>query len=182
VTARRVAGIAIPLVLLGLWFVALRPQSLGGPVTYLVIRGDSMEPGYHAGDLVVVRDAESYAIGDIVAYRVPATDVGGGHLVVHRIAGGDGQGGFRMQGDNNDSIDPWLPKSSDIVGRAWAFVPGAGRLIAFVHQPAVLGALAVALLVAAMLLRAPARQPMIGDLPTVSAGATGRASSVNPAR
>lgn len=155
---RRGGGIATALLLIGLWAVVLRPQALGGPVTYLVIRGDSMEPTYRTGDLLVVRAAERYAVGDIVAYRVPAGDVGAGHLVVHRIAAGDGDAGYLMQGDNNPSVDPWMPRSSDIAGRAWVAVPGVGRMLTFLHRPAAAGALAVALLVAFTLVRRPARR------------------------
>lgn len=132
---RRGAGIAITLVLVGLWVVLLRPQALGGPLTYLVVRGDSMEPTYHSGDLVILRSAPAYATREIVAYRVPAGEVGAGHLVVHRITGGDGDAGFLMQGDNNPSVDPWMPRSSDIAGEAWILLPGAGRILHLPAQP-----------------------------------------------
>ena len=54
------------------WVLVLRPTSLGGPATYIVIRGDSMDPTYATGDLVILEQADSYGPGDIVAYRVPA--------------------------------------------------------------------------------------------------------------
>ena len=152
---QRGAGIAVVLVLGAIWFVAFRPTSLGGPTTYLVVRGDSMEPTYRTGDLVILRTAEGYGIGDVVAYRVPAGDIGAGHLVVHRIAGGDAATGFLMQGDGNPSVDPWTPRTGDIAGRAWVLLPGAGRLFTFAHQPAVVAAIAVALFMAFLVLRWP---------------------------
>ena len=145
------------LLLIGFWFVALRPQSLGGPVTYLVIRGDSMEPTYQGGDLVIVTIAETYSVGDVVAYRVPAGEIGAGHLVIHRIVGGDGETGFLLRGDNNPSADPWMPRSSDVAGAAWISLPGVGKVLERVHQPAVAGALAVAALAMVAFLRTPAR-------------------------
>jgi signal peptidase len=151
-TLRLAATIAL---LIG-WAVLLRPMNLGGPVSYLVIRGDSMLPAYETGDLVIVRAATSYAVGDVVAYRVPEGELGAGRLVLHRIVGGDGTAGFVMQGDNNPAPDPWTPRSGDVAGRDWARVPGIGRLIAFVHQPAAAGAIAVAVLVAVFVLRAKA--------------------------
>jgi signal peptidase I len=164
------AGAALMVVLFGLWFVALRPASLGGSMTYLVVRGDSMEPTYRSGDLVVLRTAARYAVGDIVGYRVPAGEIGAGHLVIHRIAGGDADLGYAMQGDNNPSIDPWMPRPTDIAGVAWIALPAAGRLLVVVHQPVVAGALAVALLMGFLVLRWPA------------VSAPGRATARNPAR
>jgi signal peptidase len=145
-----------------LWFAVLRPQALGGPVTYLVIRGDSMEPTYHGGDLVIVRSAASYGIGDVVAYRVPEGDIGAGHLVIHRIVGGDGRTGFLLGGDNNPSLDPWMPRSADVAGRAWAVIPAAGRLLALLRQPVLAGAFAASIAVAWVVSRRrPSRTPSV---------------------
>jgi len=126
----------------------LRPVSLGGPVTYLVIRGDSMEPTFHGGDLVMVKAGEPYAIGDIVAYRVPAGEIGAGHLVIHRITGGTGEAGYLLRGDNNASVDPWTPRASDVAGRSWIAIPAAGLVMTTLRQPAFAGALAAAIVTA----------------------------------
>jgi signal peptidase len=157
-------GAGLVVLVVAFWLAALRPTSLGGPVTYLLIRGNSMEPTYHGGDLVLVRVAAQYAIGDIVAYRVPAGDIGAGHIVIHRISGGVASTGFLMRGDNNPSVDPWMPRPTDIVGVAWFAAPGFGRLLAFLHQPATLASLAVATLAAVAAGRqlrgfAPIRRP-----------------------
>jgi signal peptidase I len=142
------------LALAALWAVTLRPAVLGGPATYVVIRGDSMLPGLHAGDLVILHAAGGVAPGDVVGYRVPAGEVGAGHIVVHRIVAGDAQGGFTMLGDNNPAPDPWQPRGADVAGKAWLQLPGLGRVIVFVHQPAVAAALAVSLLVMLVVSRA----------------------------
>ena len=83
------------------WVLVLRPTSLGGPATYIVIRGDSMDPTYATGDLVILERAASYGLGDIVAYRVPAGELGAGLAVVHRIVSGTAEAGFTLRGDNN---------------------------------------------------------------------------------
>ena len=129
------------------WVVFLRPTSLGGDANYIVIRGNSMEPSYRTGDLVIVRAAPSYGIGDAVAYRVPAGEVGEGLIVIHRIIGGDPESGFTLQGDNNHGLDPWLPRAADVVGRAYLHVPVLGRVTAIMHQPIMLGGLAASLTV-----------------------------------
>ena len=141
------------------WACTLRPSSLGGPATYIVVRGDSMLPGFHSGDLVILQAATSYSRGDVVGYRVPDGDVGAGRVVVHRIVGGDGGQGFTMEGDNNPAPDPWLPRTGDVAGRLWLLLPGLGRVIAVAHQRAVAGALAASILVMLALAGVPARQP-----------------------
>lgn len=144
---RRVIELALGIAAIAIWAVTLRPTSLGGPATYVVVRGDSMLPTFQSGDLVVLQAAAGYAAGDVVGYHVPGGEVGEGALVVHRIAAGDGQAGFTMLGDNNPAPDPWVPGASDVAGRAWLVIPGVGRLIAFVQRPAAAGALATSLVV-----------------------------------
>ena len=162
---------------LAIWIVILRPQSLGGPALYIVVRGTSMLPTYQNGDLVIMQSAPVYAIGDPIAYRVPSGEFGEGHVIVHRITGGDGTDGFAVQGDNNDAVDPWMPRAADIAGRTWAVVPGAGRLIAMIHQPVIAGGLAAGIMVALILAGqsrprpSPRASTLTTDDPSVPAGA-----------
>lgn len=148
-------GLALLITLLAAWFVFLRPVSLGGSVTYIVIRGDSMEPSYASGDLLIVQAEPSYGTNDVVAYRVPSGEVGEGIVVVHRIVGGSAGVGFEMRGDNNQSLDPWIPRGTDVVGKAWALIPGLGRVLVAIRQPLVLAALAASLVVGFVIWRAP---------------------------
>lgn len=129
------------------WVTELRPQRLGGMTDYVMVQGVSMEPTYRSGDLVVVKPALDYRIGDIVAYRVPAGDVGAGLTVIHRIVGGSAGDGFLTKGDNNAEVDDWHPKPWDIEGVPWAVLPRGGRILAFLHAPVPLGALAAAMAV-----------------------------------
>lgn len=137
------------------WAVTIRPQMLGGPALFVLVRGDSMEPTYHSNDLIVVRAEVQYHVGDAVAYRVPDGELGAGRLVVHRIVGVGSDGRFTLRGDNNPAPDPWRPAPSDVAGRAWIHVPGAGRVLAFALEPAILGALFSALVAAAVVSREP---------------------------
>lgn len=149
----RGAGSIATVGLLIAWFLVLRPTSLGGPADYVVVRGDSMVPTYVTGDLVIVRAEPAYQVGDVVAYHVPAGELGAGLLVIHRIVGGGPDAGFVMEGDNNPAPDPWLPRAGDIAGRAWAVVPFVGRALSILHQPAIAASTAVALLVGVGFLR-----------------------------
>jgi signal peptidase I len=177
--------LAFGLAVVALWAVTLRPTSLGGQATYVVIRGDSMLPVFHSGDLVVLRVAEGVAPGDVVGYRVPDGEVGAGWLVVHRIASGDAQAGFTMLGDNNPAPDPWQPRAADVAGKAWVLLPGMGRVIVLVHQPAVAAALAVSLLVTLVLSRSRwpvrVRRPLPALRPKAVVGTTG-AGQASPSR
>ena len=158
---RRLLKLAGGVAILALWAVLLRPQVLGGPATYIVVRGNSMEPTYHTGDLVIGESVPDYTVGDIVAYRVPAGEIGEGHVVVHRIVGGDPTAGFAVRGDNNGAPDPWSPRIGDIQGKAWLLVPGLGSLIAFIHQPVIAGGLAASIVVSLFVAGSarPARRP-----------------------
>jgi signal peptidase len=129
------------------WIIVLRPGALGGPATYVVVRGDSMNPTYATGDLVILERSDAYGPGDVVAYRVPQGELGAGLVVVHRIIGGDAASGFLMRGDNNPAPDPWSPRGDDVVGRSAVWLPGVGRVVAVVRQPATLAAICAALIV-----------------------------------
>jgi signal peptidase len=139
---------AVLLLLAIAWITMLRPANLGGSAGYVMVRGTSMLPTYHAGDLVVTERRASYAVGDIVAYRVPEGGPGAGLIVIHRIVGGSADEGFVMQGDNNPALDDWRPKAGDVVGAPWFVVPHLGTLLAFFHTPLTLASLGAAIAVA----------------------------------
>ena len=153
--ARRLLELGLGLALALGWAFTLRPASLGGPATYVVVRGDSMLPGYHSGDLVVLKAGAGYGPGDVIGYRVPDGEVGAGHVVVHRIVVGDTTSGYTMVGDNNPAPDPWLPRDVDVAGKVWLLLPGIGRLLTVAHQPVVAGALAASIVVMVLLARRP---------------------------
>lgn len=116
---RLLAVVLVGLVMIGVGALAT------GRVAYVTTSGVSVEPTYSAGDLVVVVPDDGYEVGDAVAY----TDPGTGGTVLHRIVEGDGESGFRLRGDNNQSIDPHEPHAADLVGRAVLHVPQVGGVI-----------------------------------------------------
>lgn len=135
--------LALPaLGLLLAWGLFLRPQLLGGPASYIMVSGVSMEPTMYTGDLAILLKQESYAVGDVVAFRVKSQNGAEVGNVIHRIVGGSAEAGYVMQGDNKRAPDPWKPKPDDILGRMWVHVPGGGRAFAFLRQPQRLVALA----------------------------------------
>jgi signal peptidase len=143
---RRLIGLAACGLVALAWFVWLRPVSLGGDASYVIVHGTSMEPTFHDGDLVLATRARNYSKGDIVVYRV------GGQfndpaMVIHRIVGGNAKQGFTTRGDNRDRTDPWHPKYANVIGATSVHVPYAGRIAEQVRQPWVFAALGVAVVV-----------------------------------
>lgn len=120
------------------WVVFLRPSGLGGPAGYVIVSGASMEPMMHTGDLVIVRRQAEYRAGDVVAYRIPKSDVGGGMLVIHRIIGGNATDGLILQGDNRDTQDMWRPRAEDVVGSLWWHIPHVGTVLFLLRTPLVI--------------------------------------------
>lgn len=127
---------------IALWSVFLRPAPLGGSTGYVMVSGKSMEPLMHTGDLAVVRRQSTYAIGDVIAYRVPEGSVGRGMVVIHRVSGGDAANGYVLKGDNRDHPDVWRPRASDVVGELQWHVPHAGTALFLLRSPLVIAAVA----------------------------------------
>lgn len=131
------AGLALPAlnatVLVGLAataFLAFGPANVGGPVTYMVISGNSMEPDLHRGDLVFVRSVRSVEVGDAVAYRSTRT----GQHVLHRVIG-TAADRFIVKGDNNSWVDSSQPTMDDVIGRYWLRVPAVGSFLSWLRTP-----------------------------------------------
>jgi signal peptidase I len=110
-------------------------------VAYVVTNGISMQPLYHADDLVVLARQDSYRVGDIVAYRAK------GMTVLHRIVDGDAAAGWVTKGDNNGSIDPPRPTSAELLGRAVVHVPQGGAWLRRVYSAPILAAAAFLILI-----------------------------------
>ena len=111
------------------WF--LWPSSLGGCTTLTIVSGESMQPTYYTGDLVVSRCGE-VGIDDVIVYSPP--DVGGAR-VIHRVIGGNASDGWTMQGDNNDFVDPWEPSGPQVLGRAVLHLPSVGKVASILLSP-----------------------------------------------
>jgi len=164
-----------------LWAIFLRPQWLGGPATFVLVRGDSMVPTYSNGDFLLAYPQSVYGVGDIVAYKVPTGEIGAGHLVVHRISGVT-TGGFELQGDNNPATDPWVATTADLMGKVIVRVPRVGTALAFVLQPVIAGGLAAALVVMFFAARStwPEPAPPIRSASAAPSDKSGRRTSRRP--
>ena len=150
-----IANILLAISLLLLW-VAFAPTRLGGQVTYVIVNGISMEPGYHLGDLTVMRKADSYQVGDIVTYH----DADMQAYVIHRIIRVE-QDHYVLQGDNNSWIDAYHPTNEEIIGKLWIYIPKLGKLFKWLRSPlnmALTMGLLGGLLMASMMLKLSTRR------------------------
>jgi signal peptidase I len=128
-------------------FLVIGPATLGGPATYVMVDGTSMEPTLRTGDLAVVRRSGSYQIGEIVAYHPTDPIYSMSGLVIHRIVGGSAEDGYLTRGDNRPNDDPWRPRPEDVAGSVWFVAPGAGAYLARLREPLVIAPLAAAMTV-----------------------------------
>jgi signal peptidase I len=112
-------------------WVYLAPPRVGGSTNYVITHGISMEPTFHAGDLAIVRPADRYRVGEIVAYHSTLLHV----VVLHRIIAIRG-GRYVFKGDNNDFVDPTHPTRSQLIGALWVHIPRGGVVFHWLDSPA----------------------------------------------
>ena len=105
-----------------------------------VVLSGSMEPEFSAGDLIIVREQESYTLRDIVVFQ------SGGSLVVHRIVD-IADGLITTRGDANQADDAPV-EASAIKGKVISIIPWMGNLARILKTPAA----TIILLVAAVLM------------------------------
>jgi signal peptidase I len=127
---------AISFVLFLLVWIFFAPIQVGGQSYYVIVNGNSMEPLFHKGDLVVLRTANEYAVGDIVDYKYPG--IGN---VFHRIVGING-GFYQMKGDHNSWVDGYTPVKREIVAKYWFVIKGIGKYLTFLKSPWIIALIA----------------------------------------
>ena len=92
-----------------------------------VVLSGSMEPELSVDDLIIVKEAESYGLRDVVVYQ------DGRSLVVHRIIECRDDG-FITMGDANNT-DDGLIELSRIKGKVVFAIPYVGMLVDFIKTP-----------------------------------------------
>lgn len=105
----------------------------------MVVTTGSMEPAIKVGDLIYVKGVSptDIQVGDIITFK-PSRDYIKGTLITHRVVEvtyDSSEIYFRTKGDANPSIDPWIVKSSDIVGRESGVIPGVGGYFLWIRTP-----------------------------------------------
>ncbi|MBW3620523.1 MAG: signal peptidase I [Actinobacteria bacterium] len=105
--------------------------------TVVSTAGNSMEPGFHTGDLAILRPADRYAVGDVAAYHSAELET----VVMHRIVAIEDDR-FVLQGDNNTWLDPETPTSDEMVGTLALRVPQGGMWLERLTSGPILGLVA----------------------------------------
>lgn len=130
---RRIA-LAVLGILLGLNVYLANARSLAGqklPMPFgigtAVVLSGSMEPTLSVNDVIIVREQESYNVGDIVVYE------NGREMIVHKIIEKNGDT-LTTKGDANNTADE--PISTEAVKGKVAFsVPYAGAIVKVLRSP-----------------------------------------------
>ena len=120
--------------LLGINVYLLNARFIGGnslPMPFgigaAVVQSGSMEPTFYKGDLLFVKEKDTYKVGDIVVYQSD------GILVVHRIIEIDGDT-VTTKGDANNVSDEPFDKSN-IKGSVSFRIAYIGYAIDFLKTP-----------------------------------------------
>lgn len=132
---------AVAIALLAGSALAVAALVLTGVVAVVTTHGTSMQPRLHAGDLVVVAPAATYAVGDSVAYHSEDLDT----TVLHRIVAVE-DGRYTFRGDNNSWLDPERPTEDLLIGKELLHIPGGGIWLDRLTSPIGPGLLAFVLL------------------------------------
>lgn len=112
-----------------------------------VVLSGSMEPTFSVNDLIVVKEAEEYQVGDIVVFQ-DAYD-----LVVHRIVNISGDE-VQTQGDANNMADEPI-NLSVVKGKVIFAVSAVGSVVTALKSPV---SIAVLIAIAILLLEIPYRR------------------------
>ena len=106
-----------------------------GVHAYAVLSG-SMEPEYHTGALIYVKeaDASKLNVGDVITFMT-GRDTTVTHRIVEEVECEDGVTRFRTQGDANSTPDGDLVHPDNVIGTPVLQIPLLGYLVNFVSYP-----------------------------------------------
>src|ERR1043165_935939 len=111
-----VTNLTLLVILTAIW-ITFAPTMIGGQASYVMVNGISMEPGFHRGDLIILRSTSTYNVGDIATYH----DANLNTFVIHRIIAIEGDH-YVFKGDNNWWIDNYQPTRAELIGKSWIYL------------------------------------------------------------
>jgi signal peptidase len=109
------------------------------PYQAYVVRTGSMSPTILRASVVIV-EAGQYEVGQVITFRRA------GDRTTHRFVALNDDGTLTTKGDANDTIDPFIVPTADVIGGVTAFVPRLGYLVVYLQNPLALGSLIMCVL------------------------------------
>ncbi len=94
----------------------------------LVVLTGSMEPSLYPGDIVVIKESDSYSVGDVITYKVE------NYYVTHRIIDVyeiNGSKSYKTKGDNNNIEDEYSVSTKQVIGKQEFHIDKLGYVIIF---------------------------------------------------
>lgn len=115
------------IILIAMAAILFLPKLLG--MTPLAVLSGSMEPTYHVGSLVYVKDADpaEVQVGDPITFKI-SDDT----MVTHRVVAIDTEAQtFQTKGDANDNVDGGAVAYQNLVGKPVFTIPYMGYLAVY---------------------------------------------------
>lgn len=109
--------------------VLFLPKFMG--MTPLAVLSGSMEPTYHVGSLIYVKDAdpEEVQVGEPITFKI-SDDT----MVTHRVVAIDQEAQtFQTKGDANDNVDGGAVAYENLVGKPVFTIPYMGYLAVYAN-------------------------------------------------
>lgn len=132
----RISVLVLLAILIGVSIYSMNASMLGGnslPMPFgfgvTVVLSGSMEPELSVDDLLIVKPADAYEVGDVVVFQTQRT------AVVHRIVSINGDE-IITRGDANTSDDDPITKAN-IKGKVVCAIPFVGIIINLIKTPVV---------------------------------------------
>lgn len=110
---------------------------LVGFQVFTVLSG-SMEPTYHVGSLIYVKDVDPYALesGDVITFMLDEDTVAT-HRIVEVVPDGEDDSviRFRTKGDANEAEDGSLVHYKNVIGTPVFTIPWLGYVANYIQNP-----------------------------------------------
>lgn len=109
-----------------------RTPAVFGYSQFIIATG-SMEPAISAGDMIIVKKADEYCVGDVITFFSDSGDIPTTHRI-EEIRVEAGRTIYVTRGDANNAPDPGVSEAN-VVGKVVATLSGAGLFFEWVKTP-----------------------------------------------
>lgn len=114
---------------LGVRYITGEPQPGVFGWSWAVVISGSMEPNIRVNDLIIVREQDTYEVGDVISFK------SGSSVVTHRVIQKENNDGYYItQGDANNTPDDPVSKEM-VIGKVATTIPQLGLVIGYLRTP-----------------------------------------------